>query len=310
MKPLKNAWIKVSTKLDAMTLRERALVFLTATGLILFLLYTMAVEPMLSRQAILLAEIAQQQNQISGIDTEIAARAQGFVVDPDAQARAELNQAQAEIDTVGARLQAVQKGLVAPEKIAPLLEHLLRGNGKLTLVALRTLPVTGMNEAAAPAPPAAPGTAANGVPSAQAQPLEQALQQSALQKTPPPATRGAAPGSNPANIAASTAAITPATAPQPMPQPMPVPVPGLGPGLGPDPATIATAKPRELLYRHGVEIVLQGSYLDMINTMQALEALPVQLFWGGARLDAQQYPEARLTLTLYTLSLDEQWMKL
>ncbi|MDR7049271.1 MSHA biogenesis protein MshJ [Duganella sp. 3397] len=300
MKPLKNAWIKVSTKLDAMTLRERALVFLTATGLILFLLYTMAVEPMLSRQAILLAEIAQQQNQISGIDTEIAARAQGFVVDPDAQARAELNQAQAEIDTVGARLQAVQKGLVAPEKIAPLLEHLLRGNGKLTLVALRTLPVTGMNEAAAPAPPAAPGTAANGVPSAQAQALEQALQQSALQKTPPPATQGAAPGSNPANIAASTAATTPATAPQPMPVP----------GLGPDPATIATAKPRELLYRHGVEIVLQGSYLDMINTMQALEALPVQLFWGGARLDAQQYPEARLTLTLYTLSLDEQWMKL
>lgn len=300
MKPLKNAWIKVSTKLDAMTLRERALVFLTATGLILFLLYTMAVEPMLSRQAILLAEIAQQQNQISGIDTEIAARAQGFVVDPDAQARAELNQAQAEIDTVGARLQAVQKGLVAPEKIAPLLEHLLRGNGKLTLVALRTLPVTGMNEAAAPAPPAAPGTAANGVPSAQAQALEQALQQSALQKTPPPATQGAAPGSNPANIAASTAATTPATAPQPMPVP----------GLGPDPATIATAKPRELLYRHGVEIVLQGSYLDMINTMQALEALPVQLFWGGARLDAQQYPEARLTLTLYTLSLDEQWIKL
>lgn len=298
MKPLKNAWIKVSTKLDAMTLRERALVFLTATGLILFLLYTMAVEPMLSRQAILLAEIAQQQNQISGIDTEIAARAQGFVVDPDAQARAELNQAQAEIDTVGARLQAVQKGLVAPEKIAPLLEHLLRGNGKLTLVALRTLPVTGMNEAAAP--PAAPGTAANGVPSAQAQALEQALQQSALQKTPPPPTQGAAPGSNPANIAASTAATTPATAP------MPVPVPG----LGPDPATIATAKPRELLYRHGVEIVLQGSYLDMINTMQALEALPVQLFWGGARLDAQQYPEVRLTLTLYTLSLDEQWMKL
>ncbi|OFA09165.1 hypothetical protein [Duganella phyllosphaerae] len=300
MKPLKNAWIKVSTKLDAMTLRERALVFLTATGLILFLLYTMAVEPMLSRQAMLLAEIAQQQNQISGIDTEIAARAQGFVVDPDAQARAELNQAQAEIDTVGARLQAVQKGLVAPEKIAPLLEHLLRGNGKLTLVALRTLPVTGMNEAAAPAPPAAPGTAANGVPSAQAQALEQALQQSALQKTPPPATQGAAPGSNPANIAAITAATTPATAPQPMPVP----------GLGPDPATIATAKPRELLYRHGVEIVLQGSYLDMINTMQALEALPVQLFWGGARLDAQQYPEARLTLTLYTLSLDEQWMKL
>jgi MSHA biogenesis protein MshJ len=59
-----------------------------------------------------------------------------------------------------------------------------------------------------------------------------------------------------------------------------------------------------------VEIVLQGSYLDMVSYMAALEALPVQLFWGKASLDAQQYPNSRLTLTLYTLSLDQKWMKL
>jgi len=70
------------------------------------------------------------------------------------------------------------------------------------------------------------------------------------------------------------------------------------------------AKPQELLYRHGVEIVLQGSYLDMVNYMDELERLPVQLFWGKASLDAQQYPNSRLTLTLYTLSLDSKWMKL
>lgn len=282
MKPLKNAWLKLSTKLDAMTLRERALVFLTATGLILFLLYTMAVEPMLTRQAALLAEITHQQNQVSGIDAEIAARAQGFVVDPDAQVRAQLRQAQAEVDHIGARLLAVQKGLVAPEKIAPLLEHLLRGNGKLKLLSLRTLPVTGMNQAAAaPAPPAVPTAAAPATGSAPAAlPKEQALLQTALQNT---AT--AAPGSSPAGMPAAAAAAT-------------------------QPASEPSAKPRELLYRHGVEIVLQGSYLDMVNYMQALEALPVQLFWGGARLDAQQYPDARLTLTLYTLSMDEQWMKL
>ena len=72
----------------------------------------------------------------------------------------------------------------------------------------------------------------------------------------------------------------------------------------------AEVKAPELLYRHGVEIVLQGSYLDMVSYMAALEALPVQLFWGKASLDAQQYPNSRLTLTLYTLSLDQKWMKL
>jgi len=290
MKQLKNTWNKLSAKLDAMTLRERALVFVAATGLILFLLYTMAVEPLLTRQTALLAQIQQQQNQVSGINTEIAARAQGFVLDPDAEARAQLQQARAEIDSIGAKLVAVQKGLVAPEKIAPLLEHLLQG-GKLKLVSLRTLPVTGMNEAAGLAAPAAPAEFQAPDPAAA---LEPALQQSALQKTPPPATPAGA----------LTAA--PTTAPNTAPAAAPLPVAQPGPGS----VAGAEVKATELLYRHGVEIVVQGSYLEMINYMQALEALPVQLFWGGARLYAQQYPEARLTLTLYTLSLDEKWMKL
>ncbi|MPQ57504.1 type II secretion system protein M [Duganella sp. FT27W] len=290
MKQLKNTWNKVSAKLDAMTLRERALVFVAATGLILFLLYTMAVEPLLTRQTALLAQIQQQQNQVSGINTEIAARAQGFVLDPDAEARAQLQQARAEIDSIGAKLVAVQKGLVAPEKIAPLLEHLLQG-GKLKLVSLRTLPVTGMNEAAGLAAPAAPAEFQAPDPAAA---LEPALQQAALQKTPPPATPAGA----------LTAAPTTAPTSAPAAAPLPVAQPGPGSVAG------AEVKAPELLYRHGVEIVVQGSYLEMINYMQALEALPVQLFWGGARLDAQQYPEARLTLTLYTLSLDEKWMKL
>ncbi len=242
-------WLKLSTKLDAMTLRERAMVFVAATGAILFLIYTLVVEPMLARQTVLLAQIKQQQNQVAGIDAEITAKAQGFNLDPDAQERIRLQAARVEIDRVSAGLLAVQKGLVAPEKIAPLLENLLSGHGKLRLMAMKTLPVTGMNESFA---------------------------------------ASAAP------VAAAASAAAPATQPAPAGQP----------------AQPAAPKPRELLYRHGVEIVLQGSYLDMVNYMQALEALPVQLFWGKASLDAQQYPNSRLTLTLYTLSLDQKWMKL
>jgi MSHA biogenesis protein MshJ len=237
-------WIKLSIKLDAMTLRERAMVFLAAVAAVLFLLYTFSIEPLLAKQKLLQTQIRQQQNQIAGIDTEIAVKAQGFTVDPDAPVREQLKKVREDIDGTSAGLMAVQKGLVAPDKIAPLLEHLLRGNGKLRLMSLKTLPVAGMNEAALPAPDTA------------AKPLVAA---------PPPSGAAAAP---------------------------------------------AAPKPRELLYRHGVEIVLQGSYLDMVNYMAALESLPVQLFWGKARLEAQQYPNSRLTLTLYTLSLDQKWMKL
>ena len=245
---LQQQWLRLSAKLDAMTLRERAMVFLAVTAAILFLIYTMAVEPMLAKQKLLLAQIKQQQNQIAGIDLEITAKAQGFNLDPDAQERARLQAARGEIDRMSAGLLAVQKGLVAPEKIAPLLENLLSGHGKLRLMAMKTLPVTGMNESfAASAPPVASGAAPVAMPAQPNQPTQPAA---------------------------------------------------------------AAPKPRELLYRHGVEIVLQGSYLDMISYMAALEALPVQLFWGRASLDAQQYPNSRLTLTLYTLSLDQKWMKL
>ncbi|USX24597.1 hypothetical protein NHH73_18480 [Oxalobacteraceae bacterium OTU3CINTB1] len=245
---LQQQWLKLSTKLDAMTLRERAMVFVAVTAALLFLIYTIAVEPMLARQKLLLAQIKQQQNQIAGIDMEITGKAQGFNIDPDAQERAKLQAARAEIDRISASLLAVQKGLVAPEKIAPLLENLLSGHGKLRLMAMKTLPVAGMNERFA-------------------------------ESTPP--------------VAAGTPPLAAAVQPNPSIQP-----------------AVAAQKPRELLYRHGVEIVLQGSYLDMVSYMAALEALPVQLFWGKASLDAQQYPNSRLTLTLYTLSLDQKWMKL
>jgi MSHA biogenesis protein MshJ len=38
--------------------------------------------------------------------------------------------------------------------------------------------------------------------------------------------------------------------------------------------------------------------------------MPTQLFWGRAQLDVEDYPVSRLTLTLYTLSLDAKWMTL
>ncbi len=254
---MKQLWIKLSTRLDAMTLRERFMVFGAAVAAVLFVLYSLVLEPMLVRQKALLAQISQQNNQIAGIDNEITAKVTAYAIDPDADTRERLKAVQEKIDSSTAALLTMQKGLVAPDKIAPLLEQLLRGHGKLRLMSMKSLPVAGMSEATVSEAPAKPVAA-------------------------------------PANPAAAMVAAA---------------VPAPAPGAAPAPAA-APPKPRELLYRHGVEIVLQGSYLDMVNYMDALEALPTQLFWGKAKLDAGQYPDSRLTLTLYTLSLDRKWMKL
>jgi MSHA biogenesis protein MshJ len=73
---------------------------------------------------------------------------------------------------------------------------------------------------------------------------------------------------------------------------------------------LSTGSPEPILYRHGVQIVVQGSYADLLSYMEALEKLRPRLIWGSAELSAIKYPESGLTLTVYTLSLDETWMKL
>ena len=65
-----------------------------------------------------------------------------------------------------------------------------------------------------------------------------------------------------------------------------------------------------VVYKHGVEIVIEGDYLEMVNYMTALEGMPWQLFWGKAKLTADESSKLSLTLTLYTLSLDKKWLSI
>ena len=223
----------VAGRIDALTLRERAMLFAGAAAAIVFLLYALFLNPLLARQKALRAELAQQQDSIAAIDRQIGQQMQAYALDPDAAARQRLAALGADAERLSASLRAMQKGLVAPERIAPLLETILKSNGKLQLVSLKTLPVSPVSAAATPA-----------------------------------------------SVAAAPPGAAPAVAPE------------------------------ALLYRHGVELAVRGNYLDMVAYLEALEAMPTQLFWGRADLQVEQYPNARLTLTLYTLSLDRKWIKL
>jgi MSHA biogenesis protein MshJ len=66
--------------------------------------------------------------------------------------------------------------------------------------------------------------------------------------------------------------------------------------------------PAESIFKHGVEMVVEGQYLEILKYLAELESLPSQLFWGKAELKVEEYPNATLTLTLFTLSLDKRWM--
>ena len=64
------------------------------------------------------------------------------------------------------------------------------------------------------------------------------------------------------------------------------------------------------LYRHGVELELEGGFNELLAYLQAMEALPQRVLWGSVSLKVQQHPRSLLTLRVYTLSRDKHWLEI
>ncbi len=62
------------------------------------------------------------------------------------------------------------------------------------------------------------------------------------------------------------------------------------------------------VYKHGVEITVQGSYSDIHDYLSRLEKLNWRMFWSRATLNADDYPRLTVTVTIYTLSTDKAWL--
>jgi|GEM_PF-3443534 len=64
------------------------------------------------------------------------------------------------------------------------------------------------------------------------------------------------------------------------------------------------------VFRHGVELTVEGSYADVVAYLRAIEDMPQHVLWGGLQLKVERYPEVVLTLRLYTLSQDRNWLEI
>jgi MSHA biogenesis protein MshJ len=62
------------------------------------------------------------------------------------------------------------------------------------------------------------------------------------------------------------------------------------------------------IYRHGVEITVRGTYLELLAYLRDLEKLPNQMYWGKLELAVAAHPQVTLKLSVYTLSLDLAWL--
>ena len=212
-------WATLANKINDRNLRERGLIFLMVVSVLVAIIFTLFLEPQLSKQKTLSRQMTQQQNQIKDIQAQLQALEESRSVDPDTANRAKLESLRIQLVQIKALLQVKQQQLIPPDKIAGLLEDMLNRNRQLQLISLLSLPastVTGEEEQAA-----------------------------AVEKE---------------------------------------------------------------FFKHGIEISVRGNYFDLLDYVVQLEKLPSQMFWGKASLTVEQYPVSRLTLTLFTLSLDKAWL--
>jgi MSHA biogenesis protein MshJ len=129
-------------RVDAMTLRERMLVFGGGVAILYVLWHTLLMDPLTVRAKSAEQRLTEARRQITMIDQVGAASAQNPAI-----AAAMRNRAlQERLAALDAELNSVAKGYVAPERMTEMLRALLAEQHGLTLVSLANLPVESLSQ--------------------------------------------------------------------------------------------------------------------------------------------------------------------
>lgn len=62
------------------------------------------------------------------------------------------------------------------------------------------------------------------------------------------------------------------------------------------------------IYRHGLNLTLQGDYFSTLNYLKSLEALPWRIQWDSLEYQVKDYPLAETRIQVYTLSFEQDWL--
>lgn len=149
-------WRKISDRVDAMMLRERALIFAATTLIGVLPPYALLVAPQFTAQKGALARIHRDQSQLDSARREIEKLLSAGEDQAIGGERAKLKQIEARVARVEETIAAKRKQLVAPQRVPEMLRDVISRNPRIALVSLDVVP--GAPVGAASARPAAAAT--------------------------------------------------------------------------------------------------------------------------------------------------------
>jgi len=217
---------KLANWIDSQSLRERALILFAVIVAIFLVWEKVLLDPLAGQVKQLQAEVKKQNKELTRVRDKQAEVLKRASINPDEQTIKDIDALRTAMVSLDERLKQMTVGLIAPAKMAEILEDVLTRETDLKLIRV---------EALAP------------------KPLDEKTgnDEKSVQKT-----NKKLPG----------------------------------------------------VYQHAMKIEFSGTYLSTLNYMRELEQLSKQFYWGSIDFNIDTYPNARVTITVNTLSLNEAWI--
>ncbi len=212
---MKQQWQQLATRVLVMSTRERWLVLLAGTALLLMPTYSLLLEPAWLAYQSQVARGQELATTIAQLQLENQGRQQALLLDPNQPVREQQQQLTQQLVQLDAQLKDQTLDLIPAERMPGLLEQMLASSGRLRLVSLTSLP----------------------------------------------------------------------------------------------PKPLLDDPEQNLLFQHGIQLRLQGSYFEIFQYLRALEGLPEHFYWRRLNYQVEQYPQASIELELYTLSSSKEFIR-
>lgn len=216
---MKERMEKLRLRIDALSLRERGMLFLALVAVLYMLAQIALFGPLETQQKRALERIGTLQKEIAAFDEQMQNILRRQSVDPDADNLRQQQQLKAQIAALDGQIGGAVQGLIAPQQMARVLEEVIRRQSGLKLLRIESL---------------------------EARPLMEAQE-----------------GEAPVNAG---------------------------------------------IWRHGVRLEFAGDYQGALAYVRELQTLPWTLYWDELEIAMDKYPQARITIVVHTLSLNEGWI--
>ena len=169
---MKIRWKEIAGRIDAMNLRERAMLFAVGVLVLVALPYNLVVSPSFATQRSILQRMRQEQGRIESVQKELVKLLASQKDDISSENQVKLLTLQQELDRIEKRVRDRQSLLVPADKVPELIRGVLKKSSRLQLVSFNTLRGTPMlaAQASSTAPAAAGAEKSAGGPRAPSQP--------------------------------------------------------------------------------------------------------------------------------------------